>query len=75
MTDVPAGYEEAVCRMGQGEATCSFLTVGPGGNSMYGCAKGSELERTIKQRRAAGSMRAQGDNCSGPPAFEPTGDS
>lgn len=48
------------------ESTCSFLTMTADG---WACAKGSDMELSIRARRS--SMRAQGDNCSGPPEFIP----
>ncbi|MEK7640376.1 MAG: hypothetical protein AAB389_00040 [Patescibacteria group bacterium] len=57
---------EKVCGLGKGEKTCSFLTM-----SAYGfeCAKKTAIEKIIKERREAGTMNAQGNNCSGPPNF------
>lgn len=57
-----------VCKLGKGAATCSFLTMGGGG---FECAKGTAFEAAIRQRWAAGTMGAKGDNCSGPPDFAP----
>ncbi len=57
-----------VCKLGQGEVVCAFLTSGPGG---FTCTKGTSMEDTIRQRLASGSMNAKGDNCSGPPNFAP----
>lgn len=51
-----------VCRPGEGPATCAFLTFGSGGME---CAKGGPVEPTILIRLAAGTMKAQGDNCPG----------
>ena len=55
-------HVEGVCQRGQGEATCSFLSIGPGG---FQCAKDTALEGVIRQRLAAGTMSAKGDNCEG----------
>jgi hypothetical protein len=55
-----------LCKAGKGEATCSFLTMG--GSGMC-CSKGSVFEAVIRERRP--TMRAKGDNCSGPPDFKP----
>ncbi len=55
-----------VCKIGQREKTCSYLAFSSGG---YTCEKGSAFEARIRDRRAAGSMYAKGDNCSGPPFF------
>ncbi len=57
-------YIEDVCKMGQGEETCSFLGMGQGG---FRCLKGTELQAIIEARRAAGVMGAKGDNCQGDP--------
>lgn len=66
---IPEGYRDTVCKMGQGGATCSFLMFG---GSQFECAKGSPFESNIRQRLKEGSIRAVGDNCSGPPDFTPT---
>ncbi|OGM89724.1 hypothetical protein A2108_01245 [Candidatus Wolfebacteria bacterium GWA1_42_9] len=66
---IPDGYEEAVCRQGEGEATCSFLARDANGPK---CLKGSSMEPNIIGRRLQGSMNAKGDNCSGPPHFTVT---
>lgn len=63
---LPEGYQDAVCKFGQGSATCSFLAWGDG----LVCLKGSSLETAINRRRQEGSMVAKGDNCSGPPDFQ-----
>lgn len=64
---IPDGHERAVCRLGDGEATCAFLTFG----GDWLCAKGMpHVAATIRNRLAIGSMAAKGDNCSGPPAFD-----
>lgn len=54
-----------VCIVVQGPATCRFLVLSTDG---FECAKGTIIERVIRNR--ALKMRAQGDNCSGPPSFE-----
>ena len=66
---LPNGHEEKVCKAGCGEATCAFLTAGGDG---FRCAKDSVIEKNIRQRLAEGTMRAKGDNCSGPPDFTPS---
>ena len=63
---LPPGYEEAVCKLGKGEAACSFL--GMTGDGVR-CLKGSAFESEIRRRRGNGSIRAMGDNFSGPPNF------
>ena len=57
-----------VCQLNQGPKTCAFLAFGEG---VYFCAKGGALEKMIRGRLASGQMKAQGDNCSGPPVFIP----
>lgn len=63
---IPSGYQDAVCKRGKGETTCGFL--GFGGNGFL-CLKGSSAETNIRANLRDGSMRAKGDNCSGPPDF------
>lgn len=49
-----------VCKPGSGVVTCSFLMMGGGG---WRCAKLSDgFASMIQQKRAAGDMRAMGDN-------------
>lgn len=55
-----------LCKIGKGNATCSFLMVGSDGLE---CAKGTSFETTLRIRREASSMVALGDNCSGPPYY------
>lgn len=62
-----------VCKLGKGKATCSFLVFDA--DNGFTCAKGTGLEKILAQRREQGTMRAQGDNCSGPPAFQTTAQS
>jgi hypothetical protein len=64
-----------VCEVAM-EACCRYLVVGPGG---FACAKHTDLRAIIDKRVAAGTFRAQGDNCPGlphrsadPPAAETT---
>jgi hypothetical protein len=54
-----------VCRAGQGAATCSFLLSG----SPPFCVKRTKYEWKIRAARRANQIAAQGDHCSGPPAF------
>jgi len=62
-TGLPIGHIDNVCQIGKGSITCSFLVSGPDG---FFCAKGSNLEDLIYRRKIEGSIRAMGDNCSGP---------
>lgn len=55
-----------VCKAGQGAAACVFGGVSGKG---YVCMKHSTLHDTLEARRKEGSMIAQGDNCTGVPAF------
>lgn len=64
---VPDGHQVNICKFGKGPETCSFL--GMTGNE-FQCLKGSSLESVIRQRRRENSIRAKGDNCSGPPDFK-----
>jgi hypothetical protein len=66
---IPEEVRVATCLPGAGHLTCRFLTFAPGG---WGCAKRSDLAAYIGKRIAEGTMRAQGDNCSGAPEFTPT---
>lgn len=63
---LPKGYEDSVCKIGKGTATCAFLTLGPEG---VRCGKDSAVEKAIRERLAEGTMRSRGDNCSGSPNF------
>lgn len=53
-----------VCKRGQGEKCCRYLIVN-GAN--WCCAKDSNFQSAIDERFA--SMKAKGNNCSGPPNF------
>jgi hypothetical protein len=55
-----------ICKDGQGSKTCAYLTIG---DRQGDCSKGTAFEEAIRVRRL--SMRAKGDNCSGPPDFIP----
>lgn len=64
-------FRVATCRPGEGAASCSYLIFGAAG---FDCAKGSSfLTRGIEERRSHANMTAQGDNCSGPPAYRVKG--
>jgi hypothetical protein len=71
MNQEPAVINDAhlatACHPGKGETTCAYLTFGPGG---WCCAKKSDLQQMIELKLAAGTIRAKGNNCSGPPHFE-----
>lgn len=55
-----------VCKLGEGKKTCSFLMLSGKG---FECAKKTAFEKILQERRVAGTMTAQGDNCEGPPGF------
>jgi hypothetical protein len=42
------------------------------GSGSFECAKDTEFEELIDGRREGGKINAMGNNCSGPPEFEPT---
>jgi len=68
---VPIGDDrrlDQVCRAKQGSESCRYLVMNEEG---LACSKGSNLQQTIDDQ--ADSMRAKGDNCSGPPDFIPVG--
>jgi len=51
-----------VCKIGQGNECCRYITVGPQG---FGCEKHSDLKGVLDAKVNAGEMVAQGDNCAG----------
>lgn len=67
-TSLTLQHLKNVCRGGQGEAACSFLVIAKGGLS---CAKGTDLEHALYERRERKAIHSLGDNCSGPPDFTP----
>ncbi len=69
-TKVDEARMQTLCKRGKGSETCSFLALE--GGAGFVCAKGSDIESIIRRRREEKSMRALGDNCSGPPNFTPT---
>jgi hypothetical protein len=67
---------ETVCQFaperpqrGRSAKMCSYLM--PHGED-WECAKRTAFEPLIRARRIIGAIKAMGDNCSGPPHFEPT---
>lgn len=68
-TPLQPGQEVARCKFGQHKRTCSFLGVTGKG---FQCLKGTAMETEIRKRREENSIKAKGDNCSGPPDFKPT---
>lgn len=68
VANVSTEHVKAVCRPGCGQESCSYLTMHNG----WTCAKGEGFEGIrvlLERRRTENSIRAMGDNCSGPPAF------
>ena len=57
-----------ICRIGQGEKTCSYL-----GQDKRGimCLKGTKYHQDLFQRRMLGQMKTKGDNCTGHPDYIP----
>jgi hypothetical protein len=51
-----------VCKIGQGNACCRYLTVAPNG---WNCEKHSSLKALLDRRVEADTIVAQGDNCEG----------
>jgi hypothetical protein len=62
----------AFCRPGEGAACCAFLMLNTEatGHDLV-CAKGTNMEEFLRMRRETKKLKAQGDNCSGPPNFTP----
>lgn len=58
-----------VCKIGQGNECCRYITVGPQGIE---CAKNTGLKITLDQKVNNGEMVAQGDNCEGLDDFSST---
>ena len=55
-------WTRQVCRIGQGQACCRYLTMSPAG---WSCEKYGSLKAHLDRRVAANSITAQGDNCEG----------
>ena len=55
-------HAKGVCKPGDGDQTCRYLTMSPKG---WGCEKASSLKRTLDERVVKNQMRARGDNCDG----------
>jgi len=62
-------HVKEICKIGQGIEACCYLIMC--GTKGFECAKGTILARSFRLKREAKSISAQGDNCSGPPNFEP----
>lgn len=53
---------KTICKAGQGEWTCRYLT---GTADGFSCAKHTPLRFTLDSRVGEGEMIARGDNCDG----------
>lgn len=51
-----------LCRIGEGAATCRYLTRSPVG---WSCEKHGEFHKLLDQRVMLKMMNARGDNCEG----------
>lgn len=51
-----------VCKPGNGDKTCRYLTMGTRG---WSCAKASSLKKTLDEKVVTNQMHAKGDNCDG----------
>lgn len=60
--NISPNHLKEVCKMGQGNARCRYLTVGPKG---FECVKNTSLKNILDSRVAKNVMVAQGDNCDG----------
>ncbi len=65
-TVISNDLKNETCAPEPGPKACSFLVMRAEG---WQCAKGSLFEEMLRERRAAGTIRSMGDNCSGPPNF------
>ena len=55
-------HAKAVCKVGQGAATCRYLTMTSFG---WSCEKSSSMSLYIDRRVQQGKMTASGNNCEG----------
>lgn len=62
MNKIDSKTLKEVCKVGSGETTCRFVTVGSKG---FECAKHTSVASIINARIAAGTFNAKGDNCEG----------
>lgn len=67
MTPPLIGYPDdywtrTVCKVGQGNACCRYLTMHPDG---WSCEKYSGLRAHLDMRVKRGNITARGDNCEG----------
>ena len=56
-----------ICRIGQGNKCCRYITVGPKG---FACVKHTSTSKYLDSRVRNNDMVAQGDNCDGYPSKE-----
>ena len=68
MSKINEEHLKNVCLLGAGSLTCSYLGMGGQG---FECLKRTQFQGIIDRRRAERQIRAMGDNCSGPPEFQP----
>ena len=59
---IPDLHLKEACKIGQGNACCRYLTVGPDG---FECAKNTSLKCLLDRRVQKNLIVAQGDNCDG----------
>lgn len=55
-------YAKEICKMGQGQECCRYLTMHPDG---FSCEKHGELRKYLDCRVIAGTITSRGDNCEG----------
>lgn len=72
MDQIKRGMAMWRCGLGLGPSCCSYLVCNENG---FACGKSDQsIKVQIDQRRAAKSMHAMGDRCSGPPDYKEVGD-
>jgi hypothetical protein len=59
---IPEKHVKEICKIGQGNECCRYITVGPKG---FMCVKYTSIGRYLDSRVEANDMVAQGDNCDG----------
>ncbi len=68
--EVSDSQAKEVCKFGSSEKTCAFLAISAGIG--FVCVKKTNTSSEIRYRLENDLMNAKGNNCSGPPNFEPT---
>ena len=66
--EITKEYMDEVCKMGQGEDCCRYITVGADG---FQCGKDDPSIKTALDQRVFG-MTAKGDNCEGWDSYQKT---